>query len=109
MTRDDVREADLRALAGIRDTLALVDGYEDVPWGWESARRASRDARSLRLWCDGRLTRYITGCCFPATPEARYDDRLGWTVACPECGRTVRAETMAEAEDRWEALREARA
>ena len=104
MTYRRKREQDLVALAGIRDTLALVPPVEDLPLGMDDSRRAAREALALRWWCDQALTRFAPVCCFPCDPEATYDDGLGWKLSCPECGRTVRAPTMDEAEDRWNEL-----
>lgn len=104
MTYREARERDLIALAAIRDTLALVPPDEDLPLGMDDSRRAAREAEALRRWCDHALTRYAEVCCFLCEPEATYDDELGWKLICPECGRTARAPTMDEAEDRWNDL-----
>ena len=104
MTFRATRERDLATLAAIRDTLALVPPVEDLPLGMDDSRRAAREAQSLRQWCDHALTRFADTCCFLCELEATYDDEHGWKLACPECGRTVRAPTMDEAEDRWNAM-----
>ena len=104
MTYREARERDLINLAAIRDTLALVPPVEDLPIGMDDSRRAAREAQALRQWCDHALTRFADVCCFLCEPEATYDDEHGWKLACPECGRTVRAPTMDEAEDRWNAM-----
>ena len=104
MTYREARERDLINLAAIRDTLALVPSVEDLPIGMDDSRRAAREAQALRQWCDHALTRFADVCCFLCELEATYDDKLGWKLACLECGRTVRAPTMDEAEDRWNAM-----
>ena len=100
MTPREVREQDMRDLSELRDTLDLAAGA-GARIGSRAARVA-RAAESLVIECEDVLRRCLDPCCLTGVAEVRWNGER-WTARCPDCGRTVRGETLDEVEEAWNA------